>query len=200
VPLSTYAADYSLTQWTGNHALYLSLHSAYSATGGNELAGGTYARVANSWGTASASSIALASTPYVINVPASSTVGWIGWWDALTSGNFQGMAPNSGGTAAYAFTGSASTDVVTAPGSGYTAGQAVVLFPTGGSVMPGGLTAGTVYYIISPSADTFKLSATSGGSAINITADGSGLVQVILVETYAGAGTFSLASGSWTQA
>jgi hypothetical protein len=200
VPLVAYSADYMLTQWTANHALYLSLHSAYSATGGNELSGGTYARVADSWGAAAASSIALASTPYTINVPASSTVGWIGFWDALTSGNFQGMVPNSGGTAAYAYTALASTDIATAPGSAYTAGQAVVVFPTGGSVTPGGLTAGTVYYIISPSSDTFKLSATSGGSAVNVTADGSGLVQVILVETYVSAGTFSLASGSWTQA
>jgi len=34
---------------------------------------------------------------------------------------------------------------------------------------PTGLTAGSVYYVVSPTTDTFKLSTTSGGAAVNIT-------------------------------
>ncbi len=83
-----------------------------------------------------------------------------------------------------------------APGSSYSANQTVVVFPTAGSTLPSGLTAGTVYYVKSPSSDSFSLSASSGGSAISLSADGSGIVQAITVETFAGAGTMPVASGS----
>jgi hypothetical protein len=72
------------------------------------------------------------------------------------------------------------------------------VFPTAGSVLPGGLTAGTVYYIVSASGDSFQLSATSGGSAITLTSDGSGIVQQIAVETFTSAGTWSVSGGTVT--
>jgi hypothetical protein len=196
MPFSTYAADYQLQQWGTNHGTYASLHSAYSSSGANELAGGSYARIAIAWGTASAEAMALSGTPYTFNVPASSTVAWIGFWDALTSGNFQGMLPN-GGASPFAFAAPSSTGVLLAPTSAYAANATVVVFPTGGSALPTGLTAGTVYYVKSPSSDSFSLSATSGGAAITLSADGAGIVQAITSEVFSGAGTFAVNSGTW---
>lgn len=49
-----------------------------------------------------------------------------------------------------------------------TNGDAVKL---GGGV-PGGFSAGTTYYVVSASAETFELSATKGGGAINASSDG----------------------------
>ena len=170
MPFSTYASNYQLDQWGTNHGTYMSAHSAYSSSGANELSGGSYARVAVTWASASGEVKSLASTPYTINCPASSTVAFIGFWDASTSGNFQGMMANAGGASPYAFAAPSSTSILLAPGSAYTANQTVVVFPTGGATLPTGLTAGTIYYVKSPSSDSFQLSATSGGSAITLSA------------------------------
>jgi hypothetical protein len=66
----------------------------------------------------------------------------------------------------YAVTGDAATDVITATGHIYTANQTVIFSAiTGGA----GLTANTVYFVRNPSGNTFQLSTTSGGAAINFT-------------------------------
>lgn len=67
-------------------------------------------------------------------------------------------------------TGVAATDIFTATAHGYVAGQAVTLATvTGGA----GLTAGTTYYVIAANlaANTFQISATPGGAAVNFTTD-----------------------------
>ena len=197
MPLSTASADTLLDSWGTNQAKYASLHTAYSATGTNELTGGSpaYARVAVTWSSAAGESKALSGT-YSLNVPASTTVEYIGFWDAASSGNFQGMFPNAAGGNAYAFAAPSSTGVLLAPGSAYTANQTVVVFASPGSTVPSGLTAGTVYYVKSPSSDSFSLSATNGGSAITLTGDGSGIVQAIAVETFVSQGVFTITAGS----
>lgn len=200
MPLSTLAADYSLDQVGGNKLLYGSLHTAYSASGANEVTGGSpaYARQALTWASAASNSKSLTGT-YTWNVPASTTVYWVGFWDAVTSGNFQGMAP-CGNASAYAFTVPSSTSTFTAPGSAFTSNQQVVIVPTGGSTTPGGITIGNVYYVKSPSGDTFQLSASAGpGAAVSISADGSGLIQSVTPEPFGSQGTFLLSAGTASQ-
>lgn len=196
MPLSTLSADNLLNTWGSTYGKYASLHSAYSATGANELTGGSpaYARLATTWGSAASNAMAISGT-YTWNVPAGSTVAFIGFWDALTSGNFEGMVPLGAGTA-FAFAAPSSTDVLLAPGSAYAANATVCVFPTGGSALPAGLSAGVIYFVKSPSGDSFELAATSGGSAINLTADGSGYAQAITAETFASQGTYGLGSSS----
>lgn len=66
----------------------------------------------------------------------------------------------------YAVTGDAVADVITATGHIYTADQTVIFSAiTGGA----GLSANTVYFVRNPSGNTFQLSTTSGGAAINFT-------------------------------
>ena len=197
MPLSTLSADNLLNYWGTSYGKYASLHSAYSSTGAHELSGGSpaYARLAVTWGSAASNSMSLTGTPYSFNVPASSTVEFIGFWDSLSGGNFEAMFP-AGNATAYAFSAPSATSTLLAPGSAYAATQPVVVFVTGGATLPAGLTAGTIYYIVSPSSDSFQLSATSGGSAITLTGDGSGIVQAITSEVFSGAGDYSLSSGS----
>lgn len=197
MPLTATDIGALLNYWAANEALYASAHSAWSATGGNELSGGSYARVAVTWASASGPSVSLSGTPYTVNVPASSTVGWVGFWTALTGGTFAGMFPG-GNFAAYTFAAPSSTSVLLAPGSAYANGTTVVVFATSGSALPAGLTAGTVYYVVSASGDSFQLSATSGGSAITLTGDGSGIVQRIVSETFSGAGTYQVSGCTLT--
>jgi hypothetical protein len=68
----------------------------------------------------------------------------------------------------------ASPAVFTLNSHGRAVGDAIVLTTDG--ALPAGLTAGTVYYIISAGfgANSFQVSATAGGSAINTTDAGSG--------------------------
>jgi hypothetical protein len=68
----------------------------------------------------------------------------------------------------------ASPGVITRVAHGYLAGQPVVFHSTG--ALPTGLTAGTTYYVISTglAADTFRVSATVGGAAVNTSGTQSG--------------------------
>jgi hypothetical protein len=74
-------------------AVYASLHTDDpSTTGANEVAGGSpaYARKAAAWAAASGGSVALAATLPVFDVPAGTTVKYVGLWSALTTGTFYG--------------------------------------------------------------------------------------------------------------
>lgn len=176
---------------------FASLHTAYSATGTNELTGGSpaYARQAVTWSAASGSSKASASVAGAFNVPAAQTVAFVGLWSLVSSGTFAGMGPNSDGASPFAYTATlASPSVFTAPGSGYTNGQTVVLLPAAGATVPTGFTIGTVYFVVSASGSTFQLAATLGGSGINASAAGSGIVQALTLEAFGAQGTFTLSS------
>lgn len=81
----------------------------------------------------------------------------------------------------------ASPGVFTAVAHGQVNGCAVVLSTTG--ALPTGLTAGTVYYVVGKTDDTFRLAATVGGSAINTTGSQSG-VHTVTPQTMVGLGEF----------
>lgn len=66
----------------------------------------------------------------------------------------------------------ASPGVVTLANHGFAVNQPVVFITTG--ALPTGLTAGTTYYVSSVTTNTFQVTATIGGSAINTTGSQSG--------------------------
>lgn len=71
-------------------------------------------------------------------------------------------------------TGTASTDVISCAGHGFSDGQQVYLYSlTGGSgLSSSSLTAlGTLYFVINATAHSFQLSTGAGGSAVNFTTD-----------------------------
>lgn len=181
-----------------NIVAFASLHSAYSATGLNELTGGSpaYARKAITWTAASGGSKTASSSP-VFDVPAGTTVAYVGLWSTVTSGTFSGMGPNGGATQ-FAFTAAVSGNTFTVPGSSYTVGQAVVLFPGAGATLPTPYVAGTIYYVITASGTAITLSTVSGGAVLTVTAAGAGIIQGITLETYGAQGTFTLSSDTLT--
>jgi hypothetical protein len=82
----------------------------------------------------------------------------------------KGINVNSGHGSLTSVTGVAATDLFTKTAHGLLAGQAVAFSAlTGGT----GLTAGTIYYVIASglTANAFKISATSGGAALDFTTD-----------------------------
>lgn len=70
------------------------------------------------------------------------------------------------------FTADPSTDTITCVGHGIPSDNVGVVLQ--GSNLPGGLTGGKFYYAINRTTDTFQVSTTSGGSAVDITSAGSG--------------------------
>jgi len=71
-----------------------------------------------------------------------------------------------------AFTAVAATDVITSNAHGLADGDIVTV--SSSTTLPAGLSANTNYYVIEKATNTFQLSATSGGSAVNITDTGTG--------------------------
>lgn len=70
---------------------FLSLHTAYPATTGNEITGGApaYARKAITWPAATSGAITASSAP-VFDVPAGTTVAAVGFFSAATVGTLYG--------------------------------------------------------------------------------------------------------------
>jgi hypothetical protein len=89
--------------------------------------------------------------------------------------------------------------VITVPGyDSPTAGDLVVFTAEATYTLASGLAVGTVYYVVSPSGDTFSVSATSGGSAIGTTTSNStaGQVTVHLVSDQVDGVTIPFKSGN----
>jgi len=70
-------------------------------------------------------------------------------------------------------TADASTDTITATAHGLSNND-VVLFTNSGGALPGGLSTNTIYYVISAATDTFQVSTSLGGGAVDITDAGTG--------------------------
>ena len=93
--ISTYASNALLSHLFhvtafAEPSIYASLHTGDpGTTGASELTGGSYARVAANGDFAAASGQSISSNAAITwtNLPAS-TVGWVGFWDAASGGNF----------------------------------------------------------------------------------------------------------------
>lgn len=171
----------------------LTLHSGFPGnTGANEVTGGAYAPVACTFSASAAGSARTLNAPVVVNVPAT-TVGWAAIWNAAKT-VCAGYSPNGGDPKEFQV--DAATDTVRCPAHGYANGQTIVFY---GDTTPSPLTEGQVYYARDCTTDTFKVAASSGGAAIDLTTGGSSacVVSKITLEVYGGAGTHTIQSWSF---
>lgn len=132
------------------------------AAAGTEVAGGSYARQVIDWANASGGSKATAADITFAGMPATEVQGWAVFDSTGATRKCYGLWNTKIGTA------TASTDLITVTAHGLTDGTKIV-FQSG--YAPAGLTANTTYYVRDSTSNTFKVSATLGGSAIDITAD-----------------------------
>jgi hypothetical protein len=175
--------------------IYFSAHSDVpDDVGSNELAGGTYARVSATLLAPSSGHRNQDSNPALINIPGGSTVAFVGQWSAASGGTFYGFGPANGGTTEGYCIGTASTDTLTSFAHGLSNGNRVLVRtgPTGGGSLPGGLSASVLYHVVGAGANTFQLSLTAGGAAVDISADGECYFQKVVVEVYGSNGTLSV--------
>lgn len=174
------------TNITAPGTVYVGLFSTVPANdnaAGTEQSAGGYARASVAFGAPATDSgnvrkVSNSGTvtigPATADWPASvgfgiydaSTAGNLLYWDYLLGPRINVVAD-------------ASTDALTATSHGLANGNRVQVQNTGGT-LPGGLAVSTVYYVVGATTNTFQLSATSGGSAIDITSTGNGLNQVAL--------------------
>lgn len=183
----------------GVGATHLSLHTAYSTTGTNEVTGGApaYTREAATWGAAATRSKATTASG-VFDVPAGTTVRWVGIWDAVTVGNFLGMTPNGGGIPESFVVPDIANDTLEAPGHGFSNTNTVVVWTVPGFTLPTGLAEGTVYHVRDVTTDDLKLAATAGGAAIDLSTVGAGSLMRLVEETFGAQGVHTVTSVTMT--
>ena len=114
--------------------------------------------------------------------------------DAATSGNlrmigFLDAHPPILGTATVA-------DTITAPAHGLANAERVFVLAAPGAVIPTGLSENTAYYVINTATDTFQLSLTNGGAAVDITVSGAALFMPYAPVTIATNATPEFAVGA----
>lgn len=171
------------------NAVFVSLHTAFPGlTGADEVSGGSYARHAITWNTASAGNLDSSNTP-VIPVPAGATVEWIGYFSLVTIGVYYGYSPLN--AAPFFYTVDTTGDTIDKVAHGLVNDNQVVFY--GGSV-PGGLVEGTIFFVVNATSNDFQVAATQGGSAIVLTSTGdfNTRASIIVPETFAAAGNLTI--------
>lgn len=162
---------------------------------GTEVAGGSYARQAVTWG-AAASGAATNTGALTIPIPAGSTVVALAYYDAVSAGNLLGVFPY--GSAGQVLDGVATVtaaDTFTSNVHGLAADDRVFVAAVAGETLPAGLSATTLYYVRATglTADTFTLATTSGGAAVDVTDAGELVWFKTVPNTFASAGNLTVA-------
>jgi len=193
--------------YTPPTTIYLSAHTADPGlTGTSEVgtAGSNgYARQAlalNAGASKATANTSQIQIPLPNNISAGTAVPWLGVWDAATAGNFMFRVPLLGTNLEATVT--ASTDTfVTGEAHGYATDDRLEFVDGGSSgTLPAGISAGTIYFVLATGLTTtaFKVSTTSGGAALDVTADGGVIVRKINVKTFGPSDIVQIAASGLT--
>jgi hypothetical protein len=197
------ALDESVTQITHVGVHQLTDPGTGTNATGTEATGGSpaYARQAVTWG-AAAAEVKQNTNAITIDLPAG-TYGFITFWNANTgnTNNYRGYAPINGTVRGFFSVDTTLTnDQFLSPGHGLSDGDRVLLFNVLGTALPTGVSEGTVYFVVNSAANTFKVSTTSGGAAVDLTAvgGGEGYFEKIIPETFGAQGQLTIAASALT--
>jgi hypothetical protein len=176
------------TPGTGTNA------AATEATGGAPA----YSRVAITWGAAATGTKANTGA-LTIDVPAG-TYGFVTYWNAISgnTNNYLGYAPINGTIKNFGTVDAAdvTANTITSAGHGYVNTDRVIFFNVFAESLPAGITEGAAYFVVGAATDTFQISTTSGGGAVDITGIGEFFSQKVIPETFAAQGQITLAVGA----
>lgn len=185
----------------GNAVTHVSMHTAEpDSTGSNEVAGGSYARQAVTW-TSASSGVRDNNADLTHPIPAGTTVTHYGLWSALSSGTYYGSIPRVGAGESISGFGTVDAagvtgDLIQSAAHGLSNDQRVIVYNVFGESLPTGLTEGTIYWVVGVTTNTFQVSTTQGGSAVNITAQGELVFQRVVPETFSSAGNHVTQTGA----
>lgn len=169
---------------------------AMTDLGTTEVSGGSYARQAVTWTTAAAG-VRDNNAQISIPIPAGVTVVVGSIHDALTAGNLEGWF----GIGQNLKRGVGSVDTIAnnlieSDGHGLVDTNRVFVTTIAGEALPAGLSATTLYYVVSAATDAFGLSLTSGGALVDITGLGEMAWFQTIPETFGSAGNIVIATGN----
>lgn len=168
--------------------------AAGEATGGSPA----YARQAVVWG-AAATRQKTNTGSLTFDVPAG-TFAYFTYWTAGTgnTGNYRGYAPFGGAVKGFAEVNAAGVtgDIIYSSAHGLVNGDRVMAFNVFAESLPAGLTEGTIYYVVGATTDSFQVSTTSGGSAVDITGIGELFFQKVIPEVFGAQGQITVAIGA----
>lgn len=185
----TTAPPTDTTPGTGTNA------AATEATGGSPA----YARQAVTW--AAAAPTVANTGALTFDVPAG-TYGFFTLWNASSgnTNNFRGWLGFGGATPKKGFgtvdATNVTNDTVTSNGHGLVNTDRVILFNVVGETIPTGITEGGAYFVVGAATDTFQISTTSGGAAVNLTGQGEVYFEKVVPEVFAGQGQITAAIGA----
>lgn len=197
------ALDESVTQITHIGLHTLTDPGTGTNAGAGEATGGSpaYARQAVTWG-AAASLVKSNTGTLTFDVPAG-TYAFFTMWNASTgnTSNYRGHIPFGGASAIKGFFSVDTTltnDQFLSPGHGMSNTDRVMLFDVFGAALPTGVSEGTIYFVVNAATDTFKVSTTSGGAAVDLTAvgGGEGYFQRVIPEVFGAQGQITVAAAA----
>lgn len=167
------------------------------ATGGSPA----YARQAVTFSAPSGGSSSN-SGALTFDVPAG-TYGFWTFWSASTGNSgtqYRGYACFSGASPKKGFgtvdSGDVTADTITSNGHGLVNTDRVIAFNVVGETIPTGITEGAAYFVVGATTDTFQISTTSGGAAVNLTGQGEIYWEKVVPEVFAGQGQITAAIGA----
>lgn len=169
---------------------------------GTEATGGSpaYARQAVTFGAASGGTKSNTGA-LTFDVPAG-TYCYFSMFDHITAntGNYKGYIPFGGASTVKGF---ASSDVIAndkfwSAGHGLANTNQVIVYNVFAESLPTGtgLTEGSLLFVVGATTDSFQLSLTSGGAAIDVTAPGEFYFQKVVPEVFASQGQITVAIGA----
>lgn len=164
-----------------------------------EASGGSpaYARLAVAWAAAAAGARANSGS-LSFNAPAG-TYGFLTFWNAISgnTNNYLGYAHLNNTKRGFATVDAADVTANTITSAGHTLANTnrVMVFNTFVESLPAGLVEGTIYFVVGATTDTFQVSTTSGGAAVDITAIGELAYLDLIPESFGVDGTLNVAAG-----
>lgn len=190
MPFNTNGRNAMLSGGLGNAVTHLSVHDAVpDAAGSDEIAGGSYARQAVTWD-APAGGARDNSGTITHEMPGGSTAVAYGYADALAAGAHYGhslVGSTREGFGCVSAAGVTANSIQSA-GHGLSNGNRVAVYNVHAESLPAGLAELVLYFVVGAAADTFQVSLTEGGGAVDITGQGELWWQDCVPETFGSAG------------
>jgi hypothetical protein len=168
---------------------------ALTALTPTEVSGGSYARQSITHA-AAASGIKDNSAQISVPIPAGTTVIAVSEYDASTAGNMLSYGGIGSTVKGVAVVDTTANDTLLSRGHGLANTDRVFVWAVNGESLPTGLSATTLYFVVGATTDSFQLSLTSGGAAVDITALGELAFAKTVPETFASAGNLVFAAGA----
>ncbi|MBA3405297.1 MAG: hypothetical protein H0U13_11550 [Gemmatimonadaceae bacterium] len=189
MPLTTQGRNDLLT----NGATAWTHVSAMTDLGVTEISGST--RQAITWA-AAASGIRDNAGAIAVPIAAGTTVMVGALYSALTAGNLEGWFQIGSTLRGVGTVVTIAGDAISSNGHGLANTNRVFVTTVAGEALPAGLSATTLYFVVGATTDTFQLSLTSGGAAVDITGLGDVAWFRTVPEGFTNAGNLNIAAGA----